>query len=179
MASEPVGIGLSKEARLFAYVGPAAIADAARAQEPGAEIRTRDDLAAWLSGRPRAEWDEPFTYTVGANGVLRLAPRRGEHVACAGGAPVRAAGEIGFMAAPDGWAVGEVSNQSTGYCPDLVSWLAVARALDLAGVPRPDAFTHPIVFRRCPVCGERNIVREDHFCCALCEADLPAAWNFD
>jgi hypothetical protein len=37
-----------------------------------------------------------------------------------------------------------------------------------------DEFT----FRRCPQCDERNLVREDDFACAICEAELPAAWNF-
>jgi hypothetical protein len=37
-----------------------------------------------------------------------------------------------------GWVVSEVSNQSTGYCPDLSCWSAVASALDRAGLERPD-----------------------------------------
>ncbi|MFB4295870.1 hypothetical protein [Actinomadura sp. NTSP31] len=70
--------------------------------------------------------------------------------------------------------VGEISNQSTGYCPDVISWPAVAAALDRAGVDHPAAFTRPIVFRRCPQCGQSNIVKDDHYVCALCETPLNA-----
>jgi len=36
-----------------------------------------------------------------------------------------------------------------------------------------------IIFRRCPACGERNIVKDDSFTCGSCGADLPADWNFE
>ncbi|WP_086672823.1 hypothetical protein, partial [Streptomyces albovinaceus] len=62
---------------------------------------------------------------------------------------------------------------STGYCPDVVSWPAVARALDAIELVRPSGFTHPVVFRRCPGCQEHNIVREDDFVCVFCGSDLP------
>lgn len=133
-------------------------------------------------GSPPWEWrgllgqgaGEPFTFVVGADGVLRVAARRSEHVACAGGSPVLAAGEITFD--PAGTVV-DVSNQSTGYCPDLVSWQAVAAALDGAGIAHPGGFTHEVVFRRCPRCTEINVVRDGYFVCVFCESDLPAAWN--
>lgn len=73
--------------------------------------------------------------------------------------------------------VGEVSNHSTGYCPDVTSWSAVAQALDRAELGRPSGFTHGVVFRACPGCQERNIVREDDFVCVFCGSDLPEAWN--
>jgi hypothetical protein len=57
-------------------------------------------------------------------------------------------------------------------------WSAVAAALDRIGVPHPGRFTDEFTFRRCPRCDERNLVREDDFTCAICEAELPATWNF-
>jgi hypothetical protein len=45
--------------------------------------------------------------------------------------------------------VTEISNESTGYCPDLDSWPAVAAVLDRAGICHPDGFTQPIIFRAC------------------------------
>lgn len=72
-----------------------------------------------------------------------------------------------------------VSNQSTGYCPDPDSWPAVAAALDRIGVGHPGGFTHPIVFRACPSCGQINVVREDVLICAVCGDDLPETWNID
>ena len=123
--------------------------------------------------------DEPFTYVVGVDGVLRLTERRSEHVACAGGGPVQCAGEIRFERASGGWAVAEISNQSTGYCPDTSSWPAVAAALDGIGIAHPAGFTHEIVFRRCPDCAEINLVREGDFVCVFCGAALPEQWNVD
>ncbi|WP_308364746.1 hypothetical protein [Streptomyces sp. ISL-86] len=75
--------------------------------------------------------------------------------------------------------VSEVSNQSTGYCPDLSSWPAVADALDAAGIEHPVGFTHEVVFRRCPACRHLNIVREEDFVCVFCDEALPHEWNVD
>lgn len=75
--------------------------------------------------------------------------------------------------------VAEVSNQSTGYCPDAASWPSVAAALDGAGVVHPGCFTHEVVFRRCPGCDEVNIVREGDFVCVFCDMPLPGHWNVD
>lgn len=82
-----------------------------------------------------------------------------------------------FAHAETGWRVTDVTNQSTGYCPDPDSWSAVSRALDRARVPHPGDFTDKVVFRRCPACAERNIVRDDDFTCALCNSALPTHWN--
>jgi hypothetical protein len=75
-------------------------------------------------------------------------------------------------------AVAEVSNQSTGFCPEPESWPAVAAALERIGVTHPGGVTIEIVFRRCEACGERNVVRDGWFACGLCGAELPAEWNF-
>lgn len=53
-----------------------------------------------------------------------------------------------------------------------------AAALDQIAVPHPGGFTDEFTFRRCPGCGERNLVRDGEFACAICDAELPAAWNF-
>ena len=100
--------------------------------------------------------------------------RRAEHVACAGGGPVLSAGEITFF---DG-DVSEITNQSTGFCPEPESWTTVAAGLDAIPVNRPDDFTTRVVFRLCPACNERNIVKDGWFVCDLCGADLPETWNF-
>ncbi|MFJ9822598.1 hypothetical protein ACIRU3_46900 [Streptomyces sp. NPDC101151] len=145
----------------------------------GCRIGSAADFDRWVAERSAAELVEPFTFVVGLDGVLRLAPRRSEHVACAGGRSVLSAGEIGFVRVAGKWAVGEVSNQSTGYCPDVTSWSSVARALDGVGLGRPPGFTYEVVFRRCPGCQEHNIVREADFVCVFCGGDLPAVWNVD
>jgi hypothetical protein len=43
----------------------------------------------------------------------------------------------------------------------------------------PSRFTHPVAFRRCPRCQERNLVKNDDFVCVICGAELPWAWNVD
>lgn len=165
--------------RTYQYVGPAGLKAALRPGHGRRRIGSAGDFAGWVVEQSAADLAEPFTFTVGTDGVLRLAPRRSEHVACAGGDVVLGAGEIGFRRAADGWIVSEVSNHSTGYCPDVSSWVEVARALDAAGLQRPSGFTHEVVFRRCPLCQEHNIVRESDFVCVFCGSDLPAEWNVD
>ncbi len=160
----------------YRYVGPAKLLGHATTPD-NVSADTRAFLGAWLARRDRGELAEPFTFVVMLDGVLRLAPRRSEHVALAGGRDVLAAGEVTFVRAAHGWRVAEVTNQSTGYCPDPDSWPAVREALDGLGVPHPGEFTDKVVFRRCPACGERNIVREGDFSCALCDAALPAECN--
>jgi hypothetical protein len=141
-------------------------------------VTAQANLADLLARRPAAERAEPFTFVVALDGALRLAPRRSEHVALAGGQQVLAAGEMAFAPAVSGWRVCEVTNQSTGYCPDLDSWAAVADALNRIGVSHPGDFTDRVVFRRCTDCGERSIVRDGDFTCVLCGGTLPAQWNF-
>jgi hypothetical protein len=89
------------------------------------------------------------------------------------------AGEISFVREAARWTGSEVSNQSTGYCPDVSSWSDAARAWDDVGLGRPSGFTHEVVFRLCLGCQERNIVREDFFVRVFCGHDLPKTWNAD
>ncbi|WP_446038437.1 hypothetical protein [Streptomyces sp. SID1121] len=168
---------------VYEYVGPVAIrAASVRPGGEGAEIRSPRDFASWVAARA-GELAEPFTFVVDEAGVLRLAPRRSEHVACAGGGAVLSAGEMAFARENDRWVVGEVSNQSTGYCPDGSSWPSVAAALEGAGLEHPPGFTHEVVFRRClgggadPQCREVNMVKEGDFFCVFCGGELPAEWN--
>ncbi|MET8183272.1 hypothetical protein [Streptomyces sp. NPDC005336] len=170
---------MSVRGRSYRYVGPVELKTAVRPGSGGCRISSAADFDGWIAERSAAELAEPFTFVVGTDGVLRMAPRRSEHVACAGGATVLGAGEISFMREAGRWAVGEVSNQSTGYCPDVSSWSAVARALDDVELGRPSGFTYEVVFRRCPDCQEHNIVREGDFVCVFCGSDLPAVWNVD
>jgi hypothetical protein len=166
------------EPRQYRYVGPPELLATVRPGDAGRSIASPADLADWLADRDAAESVEPFTYVVDLGGTLRLAPRRSEHVVCAAGEPVRGAGEITFHRDGSRGAVGEISNQSTGYCPDPDCWPAVAETLDRAGVAHPGELTAPVCFRRCPGCGERNLVKDGDFVCAMCGGELPEAWNF-
>jgi hypothetical protein len=167
-----------KQYRLYRYVGADADRDAVGVDAGGTAVTSQADLTQFLA-RHEQDAGEPFTFVVDRYGVLLLAPRRSEHVACAGGQPVLAAGEIGFVGQAGAWVVGEVSNHSTGYCPDPDCWPAIAAALRRAGVPPPVGFTSEVRFRRCARCGERNVVKDDWLVCALCGGPLPDVWNFE
>jgi len=118
------------------------------------------------------------TFVIDAFGGLRVADRCTEHLACAGGGSVLSAGEMFFLVAAEQVEVIEVSNQSTCFCPEPESWLAVADALDRVGIPHPVRFTTEITFRRCEACGERNVVKDGWFVCGICGFELPNEWNF-
>ncbi|MFI8008069.1 hypothetical protein [Streptomyces sp. NPDC086010] len=169
---------MSVRERSYRYVGPVELIAAIR-PGGGHRITSAAGFADWAAERSRDELAEPFTFVVDLDGVLRLAPRRSEHVACAGGAAVLSAGEIRFAREAERWTADHVSNHSTGYCPDARSWPAVARALERAELGGPSGFTCEVVFRRCPGCQEHNIVREDDFVCVFCGGDLPDTWNVD
>lgn len=157
--------------RRYAYVGPAEIRDAVRDHPSGAHVTDATTLARWLAA---AEPGALATFVVSLDGVLCLADRHSEHVACAGGADVLGAGEIGFE---DGEVV-FVSNLSTGYCPEPACWTAIAAALDRLGVDRPDTLSAAFDYRKCSTCGQRNVVKDGWWVCAVCEAQLPETWNF-
>jgi len=161
---------------VYPYVGPEAVRRRALSSPRGAPVTSLQDVATWLHRHPEAR-SEGATYVVDVAGRLLLAPRRSEHVACAGGADVLAAGELRFAHRGAGFFVAELSNLSTGYCPDVSCWDAVAWASRGLGVSLPEGFTASMCFRRCVACAEVNLVKEGWFVCVFCEADLPATWN--
>ena len=42
----------------------------------------------------------------------------------------------------------------------------------------PAGFDCAFVYRRCPRCGQTNVIKEEWFVCACCDCELPRAWNF-
>jgi hypothetical protein len=165
---------------LYQYVGPDAIRDAATQRQPGALIDSPDSLVTWA----RAEFGSQglsdllmVTYTVGEENELRVADRHAEHVACAGGGSVRAAGEMGLIFEMGSVVVEEASNQATGYCPEPGCWDALERVLTDLGIPHPGSFTRIFHFRRCKKCRQVNIVKDEWFYCAVCDEELPQEWN--
>lgn len=122
--------------RGYRNVGPPDLRSTVRPASTGHAARSATDLATWLSGRETAELSEPFTYIVTPTACC------GSRRAGASMWRVRAGGRPGGRrdGVPPGvptsgrWAVREVTDPSTGYCPDLDSWHAVARALDRAGI---------------------------------------------
>jgi hypothetical protein len=167
--------------RLYPYVGPGEIKARVAGRPAGTRIASAADLIAWAQGTGQQTGPDGLvaaTFVIDEKGDLLLADRRSEHVACASGGPVLSAGEMFFLMEGDRVEVAEVSNQSTGFCPEQGSWPAVAAALDRIGVAHPGRFTIEVVFRRCVGCGERNVTRDGWFACGVCGADLPVEWNF-
>jgi hypothetical protein len=164
--------------KLYSCVGPAAIAERARTAPGGRRIRSPDDVGDWI----RATDQELHgglviaTFVVDAEGRLLIADRRSEHVACAGGAVVRSAGEMTFAVGPPIEA-SAVSNQSTGYCPEPESWPAVAATLRAVGFAAPATFDPACHFRRCLSCADVTLVKNGVFECGLCGVPLPTEYN--
>src|SRR5689334_429003 len=118
--------------RLYSYVGPKEIA-ARAGQSGGTAILSPEDVRQWVKATQQelSSGCVIATFVIDAEGTLRIADRRSEHVACASGGKVQSAGEMTFEIGSK-IAVAEVTNQSTGYCPEPESWPAVAAALTQA-----------------------------------------------
>lgn len=164
----------------YYYVGPPEVCAQVLEGAMGARMESIDDLKGWLRNADREPGKPAIiaTFVIDREGYLRLASRRTEHVACAGGDIVLSAGEITFPEDGSPEAV-EITNQSTGYCPEPESWNAVEKAFNQIGVKSSGGFTTEFLFRRCDSCGQINIVKSGWFECAVCEANLPSEWNFD
>ncbi len=166
---------------LYRYVGPAGIAARVAGRPGGTRIGSQADLVRWCMATgqvPDRSGLIAVTFVIDAEGQLLVADRHSEHVACAGGGPVLSAGEMWFAVSAERVEVAEVSNHSTGFCPEPESWPAIAAALDRACISHPCRFTTEITFRRCEACGERNVVKDGWFICGVCGAELPGEWNF-
>jgi len=165
----------------YKYVGPNEIKVASLQQAKRFRIQSVSSLTSCiqslsLSGRS----NNPLvcTFTIDTHGELWLADRRSEHVACAGGENVLAAGEITFYQVGNGFEVTEVTNQSTGYCPQPSSWSVVAGVLDRMKIQRPLEFTTSFEFRRCEQCASINLIKESLYSCDVCGEKLSFSWNF-
>jgi hypothetical protein len=166
--------------RVYQYVGPEEIRKRAAGVPAGVGVESARELVSWLRDtkqQPGRDGLYAVTFVVDEQGEFRVADRGSEHIACSSGRPVLSAGEMFFRVFED-VEVEQVTNQSTGFCPEPESWPGVASALDQMGMRHPGRFTMEVIFRRCPKCGERNVVRDGWFVCGICGADLPATWNF-
>jgi hypothetical protein len=164
----------------YQYVGPPDLRQ--RLQQPSERLLIRQpaDVGVWMRATcQKLTPDHAITATfiIDPTFQLWIADRHSEHVACAAGQAVIAAGEITFVVDKPLIRVSEITNQSTGYCPEAESWTAVARTLAALGIAYPPAFTQIFIFRRCQHCGTITIVKEGLFECAVCEMALSRVWN--
>ena len=167
--------------RRYTYVGPESIRQGVKREAHCIRIAAPSDIIPWtadfLSPR-KTSGTVVATFVIDPDEQLWIADRRSEHVACADGKDVLAAGEIMFDRAGNRIEVIEITNQSTGYCPELECWMAVEAVLNRIGIHHPGCFTTVFEFRRCSKCGTTTIVKDEVFQCAVCDAPLSLDWNY-
>lgn len=167
--------------RQYSYVGSRDILELLKRPAQRACIRQPDDVLHWIkTTNPTMQPDKTIvaTFIIDTDGLLWVADRHSEHIICAAGGKVLSAGEMTFDVSDKQIEVIEVTNQSTGFCPEPESWYAVENALTQIGLPHPDGFTTEYIFRRCESCGTTNIVKDIWFECGVCQAELSQDWNY-
>lgn len=142
----------------------------------GTPIHSAQDVRAWVENTQDDTHFVPVTFVINTQGTLLIADRHSEHVVCAGGLPVLAAGEI-FFELSDSVEVVEITNQSIGYCPEPQSWEAVQKTLSQIGIVFPDVFFRVCEFRRCLKCETINLIKDGLFECIVCRSELPLLYN--
>jgi len=168
--------------RHYCYVGSPEIAHLPADPRYRYRVEAAADVErwAWETQQVRSSAQAiTATFIINGEEQLWIADRHSEHIACADGQPVLAAGEITFHWDCSGISVTEVTNQSTGYCPEPDSWDVVAAVLQRLNLAHPTAFTTCFLFRRCIHCGTTNIVKDSWWECAACQAPLSPIWNYD
>lgn len=168
--------------RQYRYVGSPEIAQLPADPRYRYRVEVAADVERWARETQQVYSSaQAITATFIINGAeqLWIADRHSEHIACANGQPVLAAGEITFHWDPSGVSVTEVTNQSTGYCPEPESWAAVTAVLQRLNLAHPTAFTTLFLFRRCTHCGTTNIVKDSWWECAACQTPLSPTWNYE
>ncbi len=164
----------------YKYVGPIDLLELVKTVSKGVKVSSHLDVIHWVKDTDQEiDHDSQViaTYIVDLDNNLLIADRHSEHVVCAGGEDVLSAGEITFSVEGSTVKVIEVTNQSTGYCPEPESWPYVKEALDKAELESPDSFGREFIFRRCEKCGLLNVVKENWFVCVGCDEDLSKLWN--
>jgi hypothetical protein len=170
--------------RIYHYVGSEETRLSTINFPRGTIINSRPDLEQWIDNNSvdrTASYHHPIvaTFIIDLEGNILLADRHSEHVSCAAGEPVLSAGEIFIDRDGGNLELSEITNQSTGYCPEIESWIHVESALKHLEISHPLGFTIEFIFRRCPSCSQINIVKNDLFACSVCNSTLPDRWNFD
>jgi hypothetical protein len=115
-------------ARYYHYVGSRNILESLAEDSGRFCLESGKSIIEWINKtkQPR-EYDGSvvLTFIIDTDGKLWLNERRSEHVLCAAKQDVLSACEITFVLDKNELLVMEVTNQSTGYCPEPESWPAV------------------------------------------------------
>ena len=165
----------------YPFVGPDSLRHLAGIASERHALQSEAGLRAWVTGsgvRLRRGAQITFTFVLLPPEQLFLADRRSEHISCARGHAVLSAGEMTFLFDGTRLLLDEVTNQSTGYCPEPESWPAVRDALVSLGLKAPDQFTYAFEFRFCSNCRVTSIIKNQIFECPACGGELPHDWNY-
>lgn len=160
--------------RLYHYIGPEELFEQ-RYDIERVRLYYPQDVLQWIRDtgqRLSSDKSVTATFVVDGDGALWISDRHTEHVACANGRAVQAAGEMTFQIDGEQIAVANATNQSTGYAPDPNCWPPVSQALEQIGIEHPGGFDPAYVFRRCKGCSSINIIKDDWFVCSVCGAEL-------
>ncbi|QDT44115.1 hypothetical protein Pan241w_42210 [Gimesia alba] len=166
----------------YHYVGPVEIKQRVLNSAVCPSVYSKQDLLQRLRELEfefRPNQSLIVTYVIDTSGFLKITDRHNEHVICASGHNVFSAGEMTFGYHKQDCVIENITNQSTGYCPEPESWHAVQSALNHIGIEHPEYFEPAFHFRRCTHCGQTNLIKDNWFVCAVCENELPKDWNFD
>lgn len=169
------------EARKYRYVGAAEIIYELDLSQTGYVIHHQQDLQTWTV-QAEQTWQNGCiiaTFVINLQGELLLADRHSEHVMCAGGKEVLSAGEITLCKSQKEIFISEITNQSTGYCPEPSSWQSVLVALEKIAIGHPTGFTEAYEFRYCVDCHNIQLIKDELFECVACGAGLDIRWNLD
>jgi len=165
----------------YKYIGSQDIIDNLPEKSARVYVNAAKDILEWIKDSKQSpEYDSCYiaTFIISTDSKLWINDRHSEHVLCANGKNVLSAGEITFEVGKNAIEIVAISNQSTGYCPEPDSWASVVIALRNTKIPHPDDFTSKFIFRKCDNCGQKNIVKDDWYFCAVCDAPLSQTWNF-
>jgi hypothetical protein len=166
----------------YRYLGSDDIKNIVFVSEHRAVIHQAEDIVQWINNTGQLRKNTGLvvaTFIIDTIGNLWIADRHSEHYVCAQGKNVLSAGEITFLIHGQNIEVIEITNQSTGYCPEPESWSVVDEVLSKATIIHPQGFTHEFIFRRCQRCLSKNVVKEGWFMCGVCGEELNQEWNFD
>lgn len=169
---------LEKNFQLYDYVGSKEVKDFVANYPISTRIESQQDIKEWINNSDRKTDYSEFvicTFIIDTKGYIRIADRHSEHIACSSGNPVLSAGEMFFVFNKNQYEVIEISNQSTGFCPEPKSWFW--EALDRLSMKHLNKFTANFVFRRCTKCSLLNVIKDNLFVCAECNTKLPRIWK--
>ncbi len=167
--------------KIYPYVGNASLRDNLPPTSHRYHVMQSKALLQWLKETKQPNnIDNSLTVTfiIDFGNKLWINDRHSEHVLCANGEDVLSAGEMTFDVANTPVDIVSITNQSTGYCPEPESFRSVKLALNQTDLKYPLDFTTAYQFRLCKNCGTKNIIKDNWYVCAVCDADLNLKWNF-